>query len=77
MLVINKFMLFVLLCVAIAFAKPAPDPQIVAGFADSMTSGTIVSPWGGNLGGSWTNPYGSFTNSYSGYGRYSNAAGFL
>jgi len=45
-------------------AKPSPQ-------ADAFTSGTIMSPWGGNLGGGWGSGYSSA--SY----RYNNGLGFL
>ncbi|CAD5212292.1 unnamed protein product [Bursaphelenchus xylophilus] len=44
---------------------------------DSSASGSILSPFGGGLGGGYSNPYGSFANSDSSYGRYGNAYGFL
>ncbi|CAD5205570.1 unnamed protein product [Bursaphelenchus okinawaensis] len=71
------FLLPLILLTLMSTVQAKGGPQIVSGWADGMTSGTIVSPWGGNLGGSWSNPYGSFASSNSGYGRYTNAAGFL
>ncbi|CAD5235515.1 unnamed protein product [Bursaphelenchus xylophilus] len=64
-----------ILCSVSAAPKPKPDPQL--SYNDGSLSGSILSPWGGNMPGSYSSPYGSFANSYSTYGRYSNAAGFL
>lgn len=64
-----------LLLLLLRSAAAAPGPQFNA--YDSSAQGSILSPWGGNLGGSYSNPYGSFANSGTAWDRYSNALGTL
>jgi len=64
-------LLIAIFCVFISLwaeAKPAPQ-------ADGFTSGSILAPWGGNLGGGWGGGYGGYSSSAS-Y-RYNNGLGFL